>query len=105
MTRRVLVTAAASGIGREIVRAFAADGAKVFVCDIDAKGLNDLAHGVPGPTTGDCDVSNRDDVERMVRTGVDALGGVDVLVNNAGISGPTAPVEDANPEAREKVVQ
>jgi NAD(P)-dependent dehydrogenase (short-subunit alcohol dehydrogenase family) len=47
MTQRVLVTAGASAIGREIARAFAANGAKVFVCDIDTKGLDDLAHEIP----------------------------------------------------------
>ena len=48
MTQRVLVTAGASGIGREIVRAFAAQGAKVFVCDIDGPGLDSLAKEIPG---------------------------------------------------------
>ena len=56
MTQRGLVTAGASGIGREIARAFAANGAKVFVCDIDAKGLDDLAHESPDLATGVCDV-------------------------------------------------
>jgi NAD(P)-dependent dehydrogenase (short-subunit alcohol dehydrogenase family) len=105
MSQRVVVTAAASGIGREIVRAFVASGAKVFVCDIDAKGLELLAQELPGLTTKVCDVSNREDIERMVAFGVDALGGLDVLVNNAGISGPTAPVEEMNPEEWEKVMQ
>jgi NADP-dependent 3-hydroxy acid dehydrogenase YdfG len=48
MTQRVLVTAGATGIGREIVRAFAAQGAKVFVCDIDGPGLDSLAKEIPG---------------------------------------------------------
>ncbi|MBA2486981.1 MAG: SDR family NAD(P)-dependent oxidoreductase [Nitrospira sp.] len=43
MTQRVLVTAGASGIGREIVRAFAVNRAAIFVCDIDSSGLNALA--------------------------------------------------------------
>jgi short-subunit dehydrogenase involved in D-alanine esterification of teichoic acids len=60
MTRRVLVPAGASGIGRESARAFAANGAKVFVCDIDAKGLDDLAHVIPGLATGVCDVDVND---------------------------------------------
>src|SRR5271157_5833593 len=105
MSQRVLVTAGASGIGREIVRAFVANGARVFVCDIDAKGLELLAQELPGLTTKICDVSKREDIERMVAFGVDALGGLDVLVNNAGISGPTAPVEEMNPDEWEKVMQ
>ena len=104
MGQRVLVTAGASGIGREIARAFAAGDAGVFVCDIDAEGLGDLAREVPGLTTGVCDVCRREDVEHMVATGVNALGGLDVFVNNAGISGPTAPVEevDLRPDAADR---
>jgi len=103
--QRVLVTAGAAGIGREIVRAFAAGGASVFVCDIDDKGLRALAEEIVGLKTGVCDVSRRNDIERMVGEAVQALGGLDVLVNNAGISGPTAPVEEMDPDEWEKVIQ
>jgi NAD(P)-dependent dehydrogenase (short-subunit alcohol dehydrogenase family) len=102
--QRVLVTAGASGIGREIARAFAANGAKVFVCDIDGKALEALTKELGGVATTVCDVSKRAEVERMVDEGVRALGGLDVLVNNAGIAGPTAPVETLDPDEWEKVV-
>jgi NAD(P)-dependent dehydrogenase (short-subunit alcohol dehydrogenase family) len=105
MTQRVLVTAGAAGIGREIVRAFAAHGAKVFVCDLDVKGLDNLAQEIPGLSTMVCDLSKRADIEAMVPFGVRALGGLDVLVNNAGVAGPTAPVEEMDPDAWEEVVQ
>lgn len=105
MAQRVLVTAGASGIGREIVRAFAAGGARVFVCDIDAQALTALAGEIPAVTVGICDVSKRAEVERMVADCAQALGGLDVLVNNAGIAGPTAPVETMDPDAWEKVMQ
>ena len=105
MDQRVLVTAGASGIGREIARAFAAQGARVFVCDLDATGLGKLAHEIPGLATTVCDMSKRGDIERMVPFGIDALGGLDVLVNNAGIAGPTARVEEMDPDEWEKVVQ
>jgi NAD(P)-dependent dehydrogenase (short-subunit alcohol dehydrogenase family) len=105
MSQRVLVTAGASGIGREIVRAFAANGAKVFVCDLDAKGLEVLAQEINGLVTKVCDMSKRSDIEQMVPFAAEALGGLDVLVNNAGISGPTAPVEEINPDDWEKVMQ
>ena len=95
MVRRVLITAGASGIGKEIAKAYAAIGAKVCVCDIDAKALNTAKKDIRGLKTVICDVSKRDDIERMVAASVEALGGLDVLVNNAGISGQTAPVEDA----------
>jgi NAD(P)-dependent dehydrogenase (short-subunit alcohol dehydrogenase family) len=105
MTQRVLVTAGAAGIGREIAKAFAAGGAKVFVCDIDSKALETLKAETPELITGVCDVAKRDDVERMVHDAVTALGGLDVLVNNAGISGPTEPVEQFDPDKWEAVIQ
>jgi NAD(P)-dependent dehydrogenase (short-subunit alcohol dehydrogenase family) len=104
MAQRVLVTAGASGIGKEIARAFAAIGAKVCVCDIDAEALDTAAKDIPGLKTVVCDVSKRDDIERMVPASVEALGGLDVLVNNAGIAGPTAPVEVADPDQWEAVM-
>jgi NAD(P)-dependent dehydrogenase (short-subunit alcohol dehydrogenase family) len=104
MAQRVLVTAGASGIGKEIAGAFAANGAKVCVCDINAKALDTAAKDIPGLKTVVCDVSKRDEIERMVAASVEALGGLDVLVNNAGISGQTAPVEEANPDQWEAVM-
>lgn len=104
MTQRVLITAGASGIGKEIARAYVAIGAEVCVCDIDAEALDSAAKEIPGLKAVVCDVSKRDDIERMVPAAVEALGGLDVLVNNAGISGPTAPVEEADPDQWEAVM-
>ena len=104
MNQRVLVTAGASGIGREIARTFAANGAKVFVSDIDAKALEALSKEIKGVMTKTCDNSKRSDVEALIPAAVDALGGLDVLVNNAGISGPTAPVEAIDPDKWEAVM-
>jgi len=104
MNQRVLITAGASGIGREIARAFATAGARVFVSDIDAAGLDDLAREVEGVMTKVCDNSSRGDVEALIPAAVEALGGLDVLVNNAGISGPTAPVEKTDPDSWEAVM-
>ena len=105
MSQRVLITAGAAGIGREIARAFAAVGATVFVCDIDAEGLERLAQEIPGVLTATCDVSKRDEIARMMAAGIAALGGLDVLVNNAGIAGPTAPVEEISPDEWDQVVR
>jgi len=104
MAQRVLITAGASGIGREIAHAFAATSAGVFVCDIDADALGAFAKELPGAMTRRCDVANRREVEEMVASGVNALGGLDVLVNNAGIAGPTVPVEAMDPDEWDKVV-
>lgn len=104
MVQRVLVTAGAAGIGKEIAREFALNGADVCVCDINAQALDMAAKDIPGLKTIVCDISQRQDIERMVPAAVAALGGLDVLVNNAGIAGPTAPVEDTNPDQWEAVM-
>lgn len=105
MNRRVLVTAGASGIGREIARAFATGGARVFVCDIDEAALETLRKELPGVATMRCDVSKRAEIEAMMRSALQSLGGLDVLVNNAGIAGPTAPTDQVPPEEWDHVVQ
>lgn len=103
--KRVVVTAGAAGIGRAIVQAFAAAGAKVHVCDLDSAALAELRTQTPGVTTSVCDIGDRTGVERMVADAAAALGGIDVLVNNAGISGPTASVEQMDPDAWESVLR
>ncbi len=95
---RVIVTGAASGIGLATARAFASEGADVMVCDVDPSALANLARTDPRLRTALCDVSNRSDVARFMDEALDLLGGLDTLVNNAGIAGPTGAVEDIMPE-------
>lgn len=95
---RVLVTAGANGIGLEVARAFVEEGAKVHVCDVDQKALRALAKSDPKITRTRADVSDRAEVGKLFREALKALGGLDVLVNNAGIAGPTAKVEEMAPE-------
>src|SRR4051812_6893179 len=102
--QHVLITAGAAGIGREIARAFAATGAKVYVCDIDEAALAAIRKELPGITAAHCDMASRTAIERMVPEAVAALGALDVLVNNAGIAGPTLPVEKMAPAEWDKVV-
>ena len=66
MPQRVLITAGAAGIGREFARAFAATGASVFVCDIDAKALEAIAKEIPGVIARRYDMARRVDIEHMV---------------------------------------
>lgn len=93
MTQRVLVTAGASGIGLAISKAFAADGAQVHVCDIDQAALDEVTAGSDLITGSIADVSDEAAVQRLLADVEQRFGRLDVLVNNAGISGPTAPVE------------
>jgi NAD(P)-dependent dehydrogenase (short-subunit alcohol dehydrogenase family) len=95
--QRVLVTAGASGIGLAIVRAFHAAGAKVFACDIDGIGLRKAAAAMSGLHVCRCDVGDREAVGTMVADAAANLGGLDVLVNNAGIGGPTRAVHELDP--------
>ena len=101
---RVLVTAGAGGIGLAIARRFLAEGAKVHVCDVDEMALAALAKSDPALTRSQCDVADRAAVMKMFDEAVYALGGLDVLVNNAGVAGPTAKIEDMNPEDWDRCV-
>ncbi len=92
---RVLVTAGGAGIGRAIVEAFLAEGARVFTCDLDPASLDTLPPAIGRTVT---DVADRAAVARLFDAAIPALGGLDVLVNNAGIAGPTGGVEAINPE-------
>lgn len=104
MPQRVLITAGAAGIGREFARAFAANGARIFVCDIDEKALTEITREIPGVIAARCDMSRRAEIEHMVPEAIAALGGLDVLINNAGISGLTLPVDQMPPDDWDKVV-
>lgn len=97
MPRKVLITAGGAGIGFEIATAFAALGDKIYVCDVDTQALAAAARAIPDAIVKPCDMSSRAEIERMVPDAVAALGGLDVLVNNAGIAGPTKPTEDMPP--------
>jgi NAD(P)-dependent dehydrogenase (short-subunit alcohol dehydrogenase family) len=92
---RVLVTAGGAGIGRVIAQTFVEHGARVHVCDIDEKALRTVPEEM---TRTVVDVAKPAEVDRLFDDVKRSLGGMDVLVNNAGIAGPTARVEDIRPE-------
>jgi NAD(P)-dependent dehydrogenase (short-subunit alcohol dehydrogenase family) len=102
---KVLITAGASGIGLAVARAFYATGASVYICDIDVPALERAAGELPGLLTRRCNVGDRADVTAMVADAVARLGGLDVLVNNAGIGGPTKPVAELDPADWDAVLQ
>lgn len=95
--RHVLVTAGAAGLGLEIARAFVRAGDRVAVCDIDTLDLDALRASAEGIEALHCDVTDRHGCVDLIRRTHAVLGGFDVLVNNAGIAGPTGPLEDIDP--------
>jgi NAD(P)-dependent dehydrogenase (short-subunit alcohol dehydrogenase family) len=97
--KRVLVTAGANGIGAVIARAFLEAGAAVHVCDVDAGAVERFSNAHPAASASLTDVSDPAAVERMFADFLGRHGGIDVLVNNAGIAGPTATVEEVETDA------
>lgn len=104
MSQRVFITAGAAGIGWAITQAFLDDGARVHIFDIDAEAVSKAADASASISGTVGDVSNSEDVARAISDAKETLGGIDVLVSNAGIAGPTAPIEDYDPDAWKAVV-
>ena len=102
--RRVVVTAGGGGIGLIIAQAFVAAGDRVHVCDVDADAVERVTRDNPAITGSVCDIADRAAVERFVEEAVDALGGIDILINNAGIAGPTTSVEGLDPDEWDTVL-
>jgi NAD(P)-dependent dehydrogenase (short-subunit alcohol dehydrogenase family) len=95
--QRVLITAGAGGIGLAIARRLAAHGARIFVCDVDDAALAAFGRDFPLAGRIKADVAEEADVDRMFEAVEETLGGLDALVNNAGIAGPTGGVEEIDP--------
>ena len=91
MSQRVLITAGASGIGRAMAETFAAQGAQVWITDVDAAALD----ACPADWRRDQIDASDEAATSALFTRIDAdWGGLDTLCANAGIAGPTALVED-----------
>ncbi len=94
---KVLITAGAAGIGRAIADRFADHGAKVWICDISEEALESCRTTRPDYGAVRCDVAEEAQIDAFFDQAVAGLGGLDLLVNNAGIAGPTAGIEDIDP--------
>jgi NAD(P)-dependent dehydrogenase (short-subunit alcohol dehydrogenase family) len=101
---RVLVTAGASGIGQAISDTFASAGARIYICDVDSQALETFVRERPNAGAKVADVASPDEVDAMFEAAHVFLGGLDVLVNNAGIAGPTAPVESISVEEWDRTI-
>lgn len=89
-----MITAAASGIGRAIAKAFADEGARVHICDVNVDAVAAFTEEFPDITATTVNVRSEAEVDAWFDAALADMEGLDVLVNNAGIKGPTAPVDD-----------
>lgn len=94
---RVFVSAGAAGIGRAIADTLVQHGARIHVCDVSEEALDDFKRRHPTHGATLADVSSETDVAGAFHEMASSLGGLDALVNNAGIAGPTKPVEEISP--------
>ena len=96
---RVLINAAAGGAGRVIADRFSKSGARVLAVDIDPQAISSMQLENPDIHAMSADAGNEADVREIYRVLQNHLGGIDVLVNNVGIAGPTAPIEEVSLDA------
>jgi 3-oxoacyl-[acyl-carrier protein] reductase len=106
--RVAVITGSARGIGRRIAEKLAAEGAAVFICDLNAEAARNTAEAIGstyGVKTAHCrvDVQSADDIQKLMDTAIETFGSIDILVNNAGIC-PITPVEAITPEEWNRVI-
>jgi NAD(P)-dependent dehydrogenase (short-subunit alcohol dehydrogenase family) len=99
--KAAIITGANQGLGLAIAKAYLAEGASLFLCARDGGKLFDVIDSLPSNSQqkvfGEaCDVSKKNDVERMVEYAIEKLGTVQILVNNAGIYGPFGKLEEVD---------
>jgi NAD(P)-dependent dehydrogenase (short-subunit alcohol dehydrogenase family) len=102
--QRVLITAGAAGIGRAMTDVFFRAGARVHICDVVQASIDEALTAFPGVTASLADVSRLADVDRLFADVRKHLGGLDCLINNAGIAGPTGKVEEIAVEDWERCI-
>lgn len=105
MVQRVVITAGASGVGFGIAKAFLEAGAAVRILDVAPDALESALRAEPDLEGDAVDVGDPDAAESGVRRAVDSLGGLDVLVNNAGIGGPRDALENISIEDWRRVIE
>jgi 3-oxoacyl-[acyl-carrier protein] reductase len=107
--RTAIVTGAAQGIGYAIAERFAEEGARVVVTDVQAEAAHEAADSLaaveacPDALAVECDVTSREDTRHLAERVVEAFGGVDVLVNNAGVA-THGGFLDLDPEDWDRIV-
>ena len=102
--KRVLITAGAGGIGRAMTDVFYKAGARVHICDVVQAAIDETVKTFPRVTATLADVSKPDEVGQLFADVNKHLGGLDCLINNAGIAGPTGKVEEIPVEEWERCI-
>ena len=101
----VLVTGAASGIGRRMAERLLAEDYSVHICDSSSTNVNAFLAANPSATATVADVGRRDDADRVFVDLLEKHGHLNILINNAGIAGPAAPVEDCDEDGWNECIQ
>ena len=107
--KTAIVTGAANGIGAEISRTYAREGANVVLADLAVEKAAQIAEEITKETgiraiAVKCDVARKEEVQAVVDACLNEFGTVDIIVNNAGITLPACPVEDISPEQWKRVL-
>lgn len=104
MAQRVLVTAGAGGIGLEVVKAFVESGARVHIADINDEAVKKVTDEFENVTGTVGDISDPAAADQIFSDVTERLGGLDVLVNNAGIAGPTKSITEYGEDEFDAVI-
>ena len=107
--KTAIITGAANGIGAEISRLYAQEGAKVVLADLALEKAQEVADAIVKESGSEaiavkCNVASKEEVQNVVDICVEKFGKVDIIVNNAGITLPACPIEDISPEQWKRVL-
>ena len=101
----ILISGAASGIGRRIAERFLEQGDAVHICDASADNVAEFSVANSGATATVADIGDKTDVDRVFADLHQHHGGLNILINNAGIAGPSVPVEEVDEDDWDRCIQ
>lgn len=103
--RVVLISGAASGIGRRMAERLLAEGYSVHICDVSKENVDEFVATNSRATATVADIGDRADADRIFSDLLEHHGHLDILINNAGIAGPAVPVEDCDEDGWNECIQ